>query len=131
MLVGVLSGSIVGAESIRWADGCDPPNPWLYGLHVDAGVQRQGVGRTLVRAAEECGRRHGADHMSLDVDIDDAAAIAFYEVLGYAVVRRHQHRWQSLDPCTGKVINEGTAPTLIMRRPLHAEIANKPATATG
>ncbi|MCW3819177.1 GNAT family N-acetyltransferase [Micromonospora sp. DR5-3] len=116
MLVAVLASRIVGAESIRWSQGCDPPNPWLYGLQVAAEFRGQGIGRSLVRAAEELGRRHGADHMSLDVDVDDARAIAFYEALGYTVVRHHQHHWRSLDPRTGAVINEGTAPTLIMRR---------------
>ena len=118
MLAAVLSGGIVGAVSIRWRGGCDPPNPWLYGLYVAAAVQRKGIGRALVRACEDIARRRGAEHMSLDVDIDDAGAIGFYEVLGYTVVRNHQHHWRSLDPATGAVLNEGTAPTLIMRLPL-------------
>ncbi len=94
------------------------PNPWLYGLHVAIEVQRQGIGRTLVRTAEELGRRRGADQMSLDVDVDDAIAVTFYGALGYTVVRHHQYRWRSLDPVTAAVIDEGTAATLIMRRPL-------------
>jgi ribosomal protein S18 acetylase RimI-like enzyme len=115
MLVAVLASGIVGAASIRWSQGCDPPNPCLYGLHVAAETRGRGIGRALVRAAEELGRQRGADHMSLDVDVDDARAISFYEALGYTVIRHHHHRWRSLDPRTGAVINEGTAPTVIMR----------------
>jgi ribosomal protein S18 acetylase RimI-like enzyme len=116
--VAVSEAQPVGVVSVRWRTGCDPPHPWLYGLHVAARVRRRGVGRGLVRYAEaECGRR-GADHLSLDVDVDDAEAITFYEALGYAVVRRHQHRWRSLDPQSGAVTAEGTAPTFIMRRAL-------------
>jgi hypothetical protein len=56
----------------------------------------------------------GADHMSLDVDEDDARAITF-EALGNTVVRHHRHHWRSLDPAHRAVINEGTAPTLRAR----------------
>lgn len=118
MLVAVLASRIVGAESIRWSQGCDPPHPWLYGLQVAADVRGRGIGRTLVRAAEELGRQRGASHMSLDVDVDEAGAIAFYEALGYTVVRHHQHHWRARDPRTGAVTGEGTAPTLIMRHAL-------------
>lgn len=118
MLVAQRSGAIVGVASVRWTGGCDPPNPWLYGLHVAPQFLRKGFGRALVRAAEDLARQRGADHTSLDVDIGDTRAITFYQVLGYTVVRPHQHRWRALDPRTGAVINEGTAPTLIMRRPL-------------
>jgi GNAT superfamily N-acetyltransferase len=118
MLVAEVSSRIVGVASVRWSNPCDAPNPWLYGLHDAAEARRRGIGRALVEAAEELGRRRGAEHMSLDVDVDDAAAIAFYETLGYAVVRRHRHRWRSVDPRTGRIVEEGTAPILIMRRRL-------------
>jgi len=118
MLVAAVSSRIVGAASIRWSGGCDPPNPWLYGLHVAAEVRRHGVGRALMAAAEELARRRGADHLSLDVDVDEAGAIAFYTALGYSVVRPHRQRWRSHDPPNGAVTREGTAPTLILRRSL-------------
>jgi hypothetical protein len=48
MLVAAVSSRIVGAASIRWSGGCDPPNPWLYGLHVAAEVRRHGVGAPII-----------------------------------------------------------------------------------
>ena len=119
MLVAASAGRILGVESIRWAGGCDPPHPWLYGLHVAEPARRHGVGRALVRAAEDVARERGASRMSLDVDDDEEPAIAFYRALGYTVVRPHQHRWQSVDPRTGAVIDEGTASTFIMRGRFH------------
>jgi ribosomal protein S18 acetylase RimI-like enzyme len=118
MLVAVLSGDVAGAVSIRWTGGCDPPHPWLYGLHVAPRIRRRGAGRALMTAAEDIARQRGAGRMSLDVDVGDTRALAFYEVLGYAVVRRHEHHWRSVDPRTGAVLDEGTAPTLILRTAL-------------
>ncbi|MFF5214592.1 hypothetical protein [Micromonospora sp. NPDC000442] len=68
--------------------------------------------------AEAAGAARGADAMSLDVDVDDEAAVSFYEGLGYVIVRPHQHRWRAVDPRTGAVTGEGTASTWIMRRHL-------------
>ncbi|MBQ1048145.1 GNAT family N-acetyltransferase [Micromonospora sp. C51] len=118
MLVAVAADHVVGVVSVRWRDGCDAPNPWLYGLAVVAPARRRGVGRALVEAGEAAGVARGAAAMSLDVDVDDVAAIAFYQRLGYVVVRPHQHRWRALDPRTGAVTGEGTVSTWIMRRHL-------------
>ncbi|GIJ35358.1 hypothetical protein Vse01_45060 [Micromonospora sediminimaris] len=118
MLVAVAADRVVGVVSVRWRDGCDTPNPWLYGLAVVAPARRRGVGRALVAASEAAGAARGADAMSLDVDVDDEAAVSFYQRLGYVIVRPHQHRWRAVDPRTGAVTGEGTAPTWIMRRHL-------------
>ena len=82
------------------------------------GGSKNRFGSTLVRIGEDIARNRGADHMTLDVDVDDARAILFYEALGYAIVQPHQHHWRSVDPRTGAVLNEGWVATLIMRRPL-------------
>ena len=119
MLVAVSAGELVGAVSVRWFGGCDPPHPWLYGLHVSEKSRRAGAGRRLVRAVEEIAAERGAETMTLDVDVDEHGAIAFYQTLGYAVARRHRHRWRAVDP-DGAVLDEGVVPTLIMRRPLGA-----------
>jgi len=119
MLVAVVAGNVVGVESVRWRNGCDPPHPWVYGLAVVTQARRRGIGRALVEAAEGMSVARGAGHVSLDVDADDAGAMSFYESLGYRVVRSHEHHWRSIDPDTGGVTAEGIAPTWIMRRTLH------------
>ena len=117
-LVAEVVGGIVGVVSVRWDEGCDPPNPWLYGLQVSPEHRRLGLGRSLVRAIEDAASQRGADQVSLDVDLDDDAGTRFYEDLGYVPLGAHQHHWRSLDPHTGAVLDEGTNPTLIMRRAL-------------
>ncbi|MGI5211753.1 GNAT family N-acetyltransferase [Plantactinospora sp. CA-290183] len=118
MLVAVLAGNVVGVESIRWRDGCDPPHPWLYGLSVGASARGRGIGRALVEAAEAMCVSSGAESISLDVDVDDARALGFYAHLGYLVIRGHVHRWRSIDPRTRAVVATGHASTWIMRRGL-------------
>jgi ribosomal protein S18 acetylase RimI-like enzyme len=118
MFVAVAGEAVLGIASIRWQNGCDSPHPWLYGLAVAASARRRGVGRALVEACEATTRARGVEALSLDVDLDNDRAIAFYQVLGYTTVRGHEHHWQSLDPRTGAVTEKGTAATWIMRRQL-------------
>ncbi|MEE6261111.1 GNAT family N-acetyltransferase [Plantactinospora sonchi] len=118
MLVAVVAEDVVGVVSLRWLDGCDAPNPWLYGLAVVPSARRRGIGRALVEAGQATGAVRGADMMSLDVDVDDDAAVRFYERLGYVIVRPHEHHWRAIDPRTGGITGEGTAATWIMRRQL-------------
>lgn len=107
----------VGAVSVRWANDCDPPHPWLYGLHVDADHRGHGAGERLVRAAEDAARTRGAAALSLDADRDDPV-VGWYERRGYGRVRAHEHRWTAVDPRTRQVTASGTAATWILRRRL-------------
>lgn len=118
MLVAVTANHVVGVVSVRWHDGCDAPNPWLYGLAVVDSARRRGIGRALVEAVEAAAAVRGADAVSLDVDVADDGATTFYRRLGYVTVRPHEHHWRAVDPRTGEVTGEGTAPTWIMCRRL-------------
>ncbi|RKS69331.1 putative N-acetyltransferase YhbS [Motilibacter peucedani] len=121
LLVAEVDGAVVGAVSVRWRSDCDAPHPWLYGLHVLPEHRRRGVAQALVLAAEDAARSAGAEALSLDADRDDIAVLGFYERRGYARVREHDHRWQSVDPVTGAVVASGTSPTWILRRRLHGD----------
>ncbi|MGH3659736.1 MAG: GNAT family N-acetyltransferase, partial [Micromonosporaceae bacterium] len=118
MLVARDPDDVVGVASVRWDNDCDPPHPWLYGLAVAAPARRRGIGGALVAAAEKLCSSYRASCLSLDVDVGDVRAIAFFQRQGYRIVRGHEHRWRSLDPDTGAVTGEGTASTWIMRRRL-------------
>jgi ribosomal protein S18 acetylase RimI-like enzyme len=118
MLVAAEGPVVVGAVSVRWHGGCDPPHPWRYGVQVAPSHRRRGIGRTLVAAAETAAAERGAAYLSLDADRADARAVDFYRSLGYAVVRAHDHRWRDAGPRTGAVRVTGVAATWIMRRRL-------------
>jgi GNAT superfamily N-acetyltransferase len=60
------------------ADDC-----WLEDLYVTDGARGTGVGRALVTAATERAGARGCRRMELDVNEENAAALAFYEQMGF------------------------------------------------
>ena len=55
----------------------------LYSIAVDDTFRRAGVGRSLVRAAEEAAREHECVYMRLEVRPDNGASIALFQGEGY------------------------------------------------
>jgi aminoglycoside 6'-N-acetyltransferase I len=89
---GVLLGFIeVGLRS--HADGCDPARPvgFVEGWFVHEAFRDHGVGRELMRAAEEWARAQGCVEMASDALIDNAPSQRAHEALGFEVVDRCVH----------------------------------------
>jgi aminoglycoside 6'-N-acetyltransferase I len=82
-----VGGDLVGfAElSLRpYAEDCrTSPVPFLEGWYVTAAVRRQGVGRALVRAAEDWGRAKGCREFGSDTQFDNSTSIAAHLALGF------------------------------------------------
>jgi len=68
--------------------GYDGHRGWLYLVAVDPDCRRRGIGRQIVRAAEQRLHALGCPKVNLQVRADNAAVAAFYEALGYAVEPR-------------------------------------------
>ncbi len=60
----------------------------VLSVGVHPRFRRQGVGRHLMAAAEDLARRFGAGEIRLEVNVNNAGAIAFYDALGYERVSR-------------------------------------------
>lgn len=73
---GVVATVVVGYEGHRG---------WINYLAVKPDLQRSGVGRQLMDAAEKLLRAAGCPKINLQVRRSNAEAIAFYERLGFAV----------------------------------------------
>src|SRR5215472_11516057 len=88
MLVGFLE---TGLRS--HADGCDPSLAvgFIEGWYVVEGYRRQGIGKSLVTAAEEWARGQGCREMASDTLIDNHSSQRAHEALGYSVVDRCVH----------------------------------------
>jgi len=63
--------------------GFDGHRGWVYYLAAAPDSRRQGVGRMLMRAAEEWLQAHGCPKIQLMVRGDNAQARGFYAALGY------------------------------------------------
>ena len=61
----------------------DAPTAYLEELYVAPARRGGGLGRSLLEAAMEEARRHGADHMDLGTSEDDTAARGLYESAGF------------------------------------------------
>ncbi len=58
---------------------------WVWDLEIDEAYRAQGLGRAAMLAAEAYVRDHGVERLGLNVFGGNAAAIALYDDLGYAV----------------------------------------------
>lgn len=77
----------VGSRS--HADGCDTsPVAYLEGWYVDEDARRRGVGKALIRAAEEWARQQGYREFASDARLDDTTSHLAHRALGFIEVER-------------------------------------------
>jgi GNAT superfamily N-acetyltransferase len=86
--VAELSGDIVGFIDARLYQPTDAMHrQMIYCLISEIAVkgehQNQGIGRQLLRAAEDWGRRQGAEFAALEYHAANARAAAFYQRMHY------------------------------------------------
>jgi ribosomal protein S18 acetylase RimI-like enzyme len=80
LIDGVLVGTVMG--------GYDGHRGWVYSLAVSAPARRRGVGTALMRHVERELAARGCPKVNLQVVASNAATVAFYQKLGYAVEER-------------------------------------------
>jgi aminoglycoside 6'-N-acetyltransferase I len=71
--------------------------PFIEGWHVEEAFQRRGIGRALVRAAEDRARSLGHHEIASDAELENAASHAAHGALGYEEVERLVSFRRSLD----------------------------------
>ena len=81
--VAVLDGTVIGSILA----GYDGHRGWLYAVAVHPSHRNQGLGKALVRFAEEALTARGCLKINLQI-IAGNPSVAFYEALGYAVEPR-------------------------------------------
>jgi aminoglycoside 6'-N-acetyltransferase I len=90
------SGALTGFLEVGWrshADGCDTTRPvgFVEGWFVHEAFRGRGVGRELMRAAEDWTRMQGCVEMASDTWIDHEVSQRAHEALGFEVVDRCVH----------------------------------------
>jgi ribosomal protein S18 acetylase RimI-like enzyme len=78
-LVAELDGAVVGSVM----GGYEGHRGWVNYLAVDPARRRSGLGRTLMAEIEARLREVGCPKLNLQVRNDNAAALAFYERIGF------------------------------------------------
>jgi aminoglycoside 6'-N-acetyltransferase I len=75
------------------AEGCDVAKPvgYVEGWFVREGFRKRGVGRELIRAAEDWARTQGCVEMASDALIDNDVSHRAHEALGFEIVERNVH----------------------------------------
>ncbi len=75
------------------ADGCDPavPTGYVEGWFVREEFRNRGVGRDLMRAAEDWAFSQGCREMASDALIDNTGSQDAHKALGFEVVDRCVH----------------------------------------
>ncbi len=84
VLVAEAAGRLVGGVMV----GHDGHRGWLYYVAADPQARGEGVGRTVVRAAEAWLRGRGVAKAQLLVRETNTAVVGFYESLGFEVAPR-------------------------------------------
>jgi aminoglycoside 6'-N-acetyltransferase I len=80
------------------ADGCDTAQSvgFVEGWFVNEASRKQGIGRALMRSAEQWARTQGCLEIASDTWIDDEMSIDAHQALGFEVVDRCVHFRKSL-----------------------------------
>jgi len=89
-------GALVGFLEVglrSHADGCDPSHPvgFVEGWFVQEALRNRGVGKQLMRAAEDWARAQGCLEMASDALIDNKVSERAHQALGFDIVDRCVH----------------------------------------
>lgn len=79
----VLVGRRADAVAATAMLGFDGHRAWIYYLAVEPALQRAGLGRAMMTAAEAWAEAQGAPKLQLMVRGANTAAVGFYAALGY------------------------------------------------
>jgi len=88
-LIAECDGNIVGFVDAHLDRSPDPMHRDILYCHiseiaVDSRYRSQGIGRSLLRAGEDWGRRMGAEFASLEVHVANTRASNLYHRMGYS-----------------------------------------------
>jgi len=85
-------GGFLEAGTRKYAEGCDTsPVGFIEGWYVDEDLRQQGIGKALVKAAEEWARSQGLTEMASDTWLDNEVSIQAHLKMGYEETERLVH----------------------------------------
>ena len=85
-------GGFLEAGTRKYAEGCESsPVGYIEGWYVDEDLRGQGIGKALVKAAEEWARSQGLTEMASDTWLDNDVSIQAHLKMGYEEAERLVH----------------------------------------
>lgn len=101
-----IAGSVIrnhikapGYENVPWKiEAADDEVFFIHTLGIHPDMQKKGVGRKLVEAVEEDGRRHGMKAVRLDVILQNAPSKALFIASGYDYLGTYTLTYDSVEP---------------------------------
>jgi aminoglycoside 6'-N-acetyltransferase I len=85
-------GGFLEAGTRKYAEGGETsPVGYIEGWFVDPDLREHGVGKALVKAAEEWASLHGLQEMGSDTWLENEVSIKAHKKMGYSEVERLVH----------------------------------------
>jgi aminoglycoside 6'-N-acetyltransferase I len=85
-------GGFIETGTRKYADGCETsPVGYIEGWWVDEDLRGQGLGKSLVKTAENWARSQGLHEMASDTWLENEVSIAAHLKMGYEEVERLVH----------------------------------------
>jgi aminoglycoside 6'-N-acetyltransferase I len=85
-------GGFIETGTRKYADGCESsPVGYIEGWLVDEDLRGQGIGKALVKTAEDWARSLGLREMASDTWLENDGSIAAHLKMGYEEVERLIH----------------------------------------
>ena len=85
-------GGFLEAGTRKYAEGCDTsPVGYIEGWYVDEDLRGKGIGKALVKAAEDWTRLQGLTEMASDTWLDNEVSIQAHLKMGYEETERLVH----------------------------------------
>lgn len=91
--VAELEGRVVGYSLVIFRRGTTLAR--LYSIAVDPDCRGLGIARRLMAAGERQAEREGRVFLRLEVEVDNGAAIALYEAMGYQPFGIYRHYYEN------------------------------------
>lgn len=92
-LVAVQGGELCGCASVY----CIAGEGQIMNIAVSQNFRQKGIGKGLMDALEKAAFERSCEFISLEVAVDNAAAIALYKKCGYAEVGRRKGFYKGID----------------------------------
>ena len=92
-------GGFVEVSIRERVDGSVSPSvAYIEAWYVDADLRGQGIGRTLLEAAERWARERGLSQIGSDCELNNSSALAAHQALGFKETFRLVHLLKPLVP---------------------------------